>query len=187
MNMVIIAAIAANNVIGNDNKLPWRLPGDMKHFKETTTGGIVLMGRKTLESIGNKPLPNRCNIVLTKDTKLQDNFDGAFPKLVVCHSKEEAMKMCDSFSELPTIGKKTIFVIGGRSIYEDFIPMADTMILTRLNIDVDGDIKFPEYDKTVWDLVERKTFVEEKGFLSTVASELPIPFAIETYKRKENT
>lgn len=121
----IIAAISNNGVIGKDNKLPWHLPADLKHFKELTTGHTVVMGRKTFESIG-KPLPSRTNIVLTRDRSFR--HDG----ILVTHD----------FSTIHKI-KGEVFIIGGSDIYELFINEADRLYITRIHAVIHGDTHFP--------------------------------------------
>ena len=121
----IIAAISNNGVIGKDNKLPWHLPADLKHFKELTTGHTVVMGRKTFESIG-KPLPSRTNVVLTRDRSFK--HDG----VLVTHD----------FSAIHKI-KGEVFIIGGSAIYELFINEADRLYITRIHATIHGDTHFP--------------------------------------------
>lgn len=121
----IIAAISKNGVIGIDNKLPWHLPADLKHFKELTTGHTVVMGRKTFESIG-KPLPSRTNIVLTRDRSFK--HDG----VLVAHD----------FNTIYNL-KKEVFIIGGKDIYELFINEAQRLYITRIHATIHGDTYFP--------------------------------------------
>lgn len=131
----IIAAIANNRVIGIDNSLPWNMPEDLKHFKETTTGHPVIMGRNTLLSIG-KSLPNRTNIVITKETEPgleQEN-------LVITHSPDEALQKAKS-----SPGSEEIFIIGGMSIYNQMIDKADKLYLTLIDKTFEGDAFFPKY------------------------------------------
>lgn len=122
--------MARDNVIGKDNDMPWHLPADLQHFKTITDGKPVLMGRKTYESIG-KPLPNRWNVIITRDTEYK--VDGA----TVVHSAEEALDLVKHNSE--------IMVIGGASIYEHFLPIADILYVTHIDADIDGDTRFPIY------------------------------------------
>ncbi len=138
----LIAVIGKNNELGKDNTLLWSMPADMKHFKETTTGHTVIMGRKTFESIG-KPLPNRKNIVITRDkTYLCDGVD-------VAHSPEEAIKK--------TGNEEEIFVIGGAEIYKQIMPIADKLYITHVDAeDKDADAFFPEIIPIVWNEVSRE-------------------------------
>lgn len=136
--IAIIAARAANGVIGKRNDLPWYLPEDLKRFKELTTGHTVIMGRNTYESIINrlgKPLPNRKNIVITRN-----------PDYVVAEGVEK-------FSSLPealTAQDSDVFLIGGQRIFEEGLGLADTLYLTELHKDYDGDVYFPEFDQSKW-------------------------------------
>jgi dihydrofolate reductase len=132
--ITLIAAVAKNRVIGRDNKLPWRLPADLAFFKKTTMGHPVVMGRKTFESIG-KPLPGRTNIVLTR----QPDYEAA--GCVVVRSIEEVLER---------FGDADLFVIGGREIYELFLPYAHRLLITMLDHEFEGDAFFPEIDPAVW-------------------------------------
>ena len=125
--ITIVAACSANRVIGKDNKLIWRVPGDLKRFKEMTTGHTVLMGRKTYESIG-KPLPNRRNVVISRN-----------PNLVI-----ENCLNYTSLTESLTMFKNDLFIIGGEEIYRQTLPYADRIELTLINKNFDGDAFFPE-------------------------------------------
>ena len=140
MIISIIAGMDKNRLIGQGNRLPWRLPADMKHFRRYTLGKPVLMGRKTFESIG-KPLPNRTNIILTHD--LDYRAEGC----VVTHSIEEALDRVSGCEE--------VMIIGGASIYELFLPRADRLYLTHVHDCFDGDIYFPPFDITDWQEVKR--------------------------------
>lgn len=128
----IIAALSKNRVIGKDNKLIWHLPEDLKRFKTLTSGHPIIMGRKTFESIG-KPLPNRTNIVITKDS-------GMHPRGVILkHNIEDAIK------EAKKIEKEEIFIIGGGQIYQQSIKLADRLYLTIIDKNFEGDAFFPDY------------------------------------------
>lgn len=131
----LIAAMARNRVIGLHNRLPWRLPADMKRFRELTTGHTIVMGRKTFDSLA-RPLPNRTNIVVTRDRAFRP--DGA----TVAHSVEDAIARAGADRE--------IFVIGGEQIYRQTLPVADRLYLTLVDSDFDGDAWFPEYDAKEW-------------------------------------
>lgn len=141
----IIAAVSKNWVIGKDGKLPWRLPEDLKRFKELTTGHPIIMGRKTYESIG-RPLPYRRNIVITRDM----NYEA--PECLVVHSVEEALDAANPVNE--------VFCIGGEEIYKEFLPLADKIYLTKINKDFDGDAFFPVVDWSEWEEVERKIGID---------------------------
>ena len=127
----LIAAISKNRQIGIHNQMPWHIPEDLKYFKKVTTGYPVIMGRKTFESIGH-PLPNRRNIVLTRDTTFTHEH------VEVLHSFEEALKLCYT---LPNS-----FIIGGGEIYRAFLPYADHLYLTLVDKVVEGDTSFPPYE-----------------------------------------
>ena len=126
----IILAMSKNNQIGMDNKLPWHIPEDLKYFKEKTKGHMVVMGRKTYESIG-RPLPNRKNIVLTRDTNFE--ADG----VTIVHSFEEALIMCSSIEEC--------YIIGGGEIYNLFLPFANRLYITIVDTVIEGDTTFLGY------------------------------------------
>lgn len=129
----IIVAASKNGVIGNNNSLIWKLPNDLKRFKEITTGNTVVMGRKTYESIG-RPLPNRRNIIITK--KIDYNIDDC----EVVNSLEEALMLCNN----------DCFIIGGGEIYKQILPITDIIYLTRIDEDFEGDTYFPELNKDEW-------------------------------------
>jgi dihydrofolate reductase len=131
----LIAAMARNRVIGLHNRLPWRLPADMKRFRELTTGHAIIMGRKTFDSLA-RPLPNRTNIVVTRDRAFRP--DGA----TVAHSVEEAVARAGTDRE--------IFVIGGEQIYRQTLPVADRLYLTLVDSEFEGDAWFPEYEPEEW-------------------------------------
>lgn len=128
---MVIAAVARNGVIGSDNALPWRLKADLAHFKCTTLGHPVVMGRKTWESLG-RPLPGRTNIVVSRKTGWR--AEGA----QIVDSLNAAVAAC--------AGAERIFVIGGAQLYALAVPMADRLILTEIQADVDGDARFPAFD-----------------------------------------
>ena len=141
MIISLIAAMGRNRVIGKDNSLPWKLPEDMKRFKELTLGKPVIMGRKTFESIG-KPLPNRKNIILTR----YKNYKAK--ECIVVHSVEEALKTIK--------GNEEVMVIGGEQIFREFLQKADKMYLTFIDEYFEGDTYFPEYNKDEWKEVQRE-------------------------------
>ncbi len=143
MGISLIAALSNNSVIGVKGKIPWELKEDLTHFKETTLGSAIIMGRKTFESIG-KPLAERLNIVMTSNPKGLDGIQEV-------SSIENAIKVGLNFSE-------NIFVIGGQSIYETFLPISTKMYLTFIDIEVSGDTFFPKWDKSEWEEVSRKRF-----------------------------
>jgi dihydrofolate reductase len=141
MRVSLIAAMAENRVIGAHNTLPWRLPADLKHFRQLTSGHHVIMGRRNYESIG-KPLPQRTNIVVTR------NRHYCAPGCVVVHSLEEALQRAESDPE--------IFVIGGAEIYRQALARAERLYLTLVHAAIEGDTYFPEFDPDQWDEISRE-------------------------------
>ena len=138
----IIVAVSANNVIGNEGDLPWRLPDDLRRFKAVTMGKPIIMGRKTCESIG-KPLPGRQNIVITG----QAGFDA--PGCDVVGSKEAALAAAGDAAE--------VMVIGGSQVYALFLPDAGRLYLTRVHAELEGDVHFPDVASDDWRLVAAET------------------------------
>ena len=136
MNINIIAAISLNNVIGSNGTIPWDIPEDLKHFKKITTGHVVIMGRKTFESLGSKALPNRTNIVISSDNSI------ASDEITVYTSIEDALMHLSDREE--------VFLIGGYHIYKTGLPYADKLYLTVVNKYVKGDTVFPIYDQSEW-------------------------------------
>lgn len=143
MIISVIAALAENNVIGKRNSLPWYLPADLAHFREITTGKPVIMGKNTYDSIG-RPLPNRLNIVLSNDRN--SKIEGC----LVANSLEEALNY--------VLGAEEVMIIGGASIYKQFLPVAARMYLTRIHHDFEGDVYFPEFDEKEWQENSREDF-----------------------------
>ena len=137
--------MARNRVIGRHNALPWRLPVDMRHFRELTTGHPVLMGRKTFESLG-RPLPNRTNIIITSDRHY------APPGCLVAHSLDEALAL--AVPHAPP-NDPEIFVIGGERLYTQMLSRADRLYMTLVETDAEGDAWFPEFDLGSWREIRR--------------------------------
>ena len=149
MKITLVAAIASNNVIGKENSLPWNIPEDLKRFKQMTSGNTILMGRKTFDSIG-RPLPNRQNIVMTKDK----NFE------------QEGIKVINDFDEALELIKESnedVFVIGGSKIYELFEPVANSLAITRILKDFEGDAFFPDINWDLWQIEKEEKFFDEKS------------------------
>lgn len=140
MIISLIAALTENRVIGKNNDLPWHLPDDMKYFMKTTSGHHVIMGRKNYESIPEKfrPLPNRTNIVVTR----QKNYRAENCQVV--NSLEEALQIAQ------TANQQEVFIIGGAEIYRQGFPKATRLYLTEIDGVVEGDTYFPEFDKINW-------------------------------------
>ncbi|WP_400162756.1 dihydrofolate reductase [Brevibacillus sp. TJ4] len=141
----LLVAYAKNQVMGKDGTMPWHLPADLKHVKEITTGKTIVMGRKTLESIG-KPLPNRRNVVLTR------NRDFHMPGVEVVHSKDEVLALGD------------VIIFGGAEIYRQFLDEVERMYITEIDLETEGDTFFPEWDRSAFTLVDkRQGIVDEKN------------------------
>lgn len=162
--MEIIVAADENWAIGRNGALLWHLPEDMKFFKNTTTGNIVVMGRKTLDSFpGGRPLKNRMNVVLS------GNPDFSREGTVVVHSVTEALEYVKQFED------SRIFIAGGGHIYKEFLPYCDTAYVTRIYKSYEADTYFPNLDRDEeWDLCEQSEKREHEG----------IPFAFTVYRRK---
>ena len=155
----IIVAADENNVIGKDNDLIWHLPDDLKFFKNLTSGHPIIMGRKTFESIG-RPLPNRTNIIITRDTAFQ--ADGC----VVVHSLGEALGKTKN---------QDVFIVGGEQVYRLALPKTDRVHLTRVHHSFDGDRFFPELGKE-WVEVESNEHPEDEKH--------PYSFTFKTYEKR---
>jgi dihydrofolate reductase len=135
----IIVAVAQNNAIGKDNGLLWHLPDDLIRFKKITSGHPVIMGRRTWESLPKRPLPNRRNIVISDIPG--DRLEGA----EIASSIDHALSLCDPSEEN--------FVIGGASVYSQFLPLCKRLYLTKVNKDFEGDVFFPALDPGEWNLL----------------------------------
>jgi len=137
MEIIIIAAMAENRVIGKNNALPWSLKADMAHFKELTTGWPCIMGRKTWESLPKRPLPRRPNIIISRSLPAD-----AAPQAAVFPSLQEAVQHCADYQK--------IFICGGASIYREALALADKIELTVIHQQYEGDAFFPEIDPAQW-------------------------------------
>jgi dihydrofolate reductase len=144
--LVIVAAVAENGVIGQGGSLPWRLKSDMKHFRATTMGKPVVMGRKTYLSLA-RPLVGRTNIVVSRDRTF------AAPGVLAAPSLEAALAAARG--DALRRGEAEIAVIGGADIYAQTMPLAGRLVITRVHLQPDGDTKFPAVDPDVWQEVER--------------------------------
>lgn len=144
----IVVAYARNRVIGRDNDLPWRLPGDLAHFKRATMGCPIIMGRKTWESLG-RPLPGRLNVVISRNRAYA--AEGA----TLCASLEDALRAC---TDAPRA-----CVIGGEQLFRDALPVTDEIIATEIDAEVEGDTFFPEIEAGDWEETERLPQPEENG------------------------
>ncbi|MDF3035029.1 MAG: diacylglycerol kinase [Paucimonas sp.] len=145
--LTLIVAIDAHRGIGVNNTLPWRLPEDLAHFKRTTSGHTVIMGRKTFDSIG-RPLPNRRNIVITR------NSDWRHEGTETAGSIEQAIKLAGAEDE--------IFIIGGAQIFADALPLAGKLIVTEIDTGFDCDTFFPEINRSVWKETAREKHRSEQ-------------------------
>jgi len=141
--VALVVAIAGDGVIGRDGALPWSLPADLKHFRTLTTGHHVVMGRKTHASIG-RALPGRTNLVLTRHP--EQVAPGCHPVATL----DEALRVARD------AGETTCFVIGGAGVYAQALPLAQRIHLTEVHAAVDGDVRFPELDRTRWREVSRE-------------------------------
>ncbi len=144
----LIVAASINNAIGKENQLLWHLPNDLKFFKNTTWGGVVIMGRKTFESV-NKPLPGRTNIVITK----QPNWNA--DNVVVANSLEDALEKATA------LNFKEIFIIGGGEIYKQSIEIANRIYLTKVHTEIDGDTFFPDLNND-WKMISNRDFKSDE-------------------------
>lgn len=161
--IALVVAAARNGVIGVDNRLPWRLPGDLRHFKAVTLGKPVVMGRKTFESIG-RPLPGRHNIVVSRDPAY------AAEGVEVVHSVEAALIRAGQAARKARA--EEVSVIGGAEIYRQVLPRASVIHLTRVELDVEGDAFFPLPDPKQWHCVESRR-----------ASDDGVAYSLERYLR----
>ncbi len=161
MKVTLIVARARNGVIGRGNALPWRLPEDLAHFKRTTMGHPIIMGRRTWDAIG-RPLPGRRNIVVTRDAAWA--ADGAERAASVA----EAIAACGDATDA--------FVIGGAQIYRVAMPLADALVVTEIDRDIDGDTLFPPIDPSAWQETTRERHVG--------AAPDALPFAFVHYARR---
>ena len=155
----LIVAISENNAIGKAGDLLCHLPNDLKHFKELTTGATVVMGKKTFFSLPRRPLPNRRNIVLTRDTAF------AYDNTEVAHSIHELQSMLQT--------NEHVFIIGGGEVYKQFMPLADELHITHIHhIWEDADTFFPQIDPTIWRCTseERNNPDEKHAFAYTFAT-----------------
>ncbi|MGC1390603.1 MAG: dihydrofolate reductase [Bacteroidales bacterium] len=158
----IIVAVSEDRGIGKDNELLWHISGDLKRFKRLTSGNTVIMGKKTWESLPHKPLPGRKNIVLTDVP--QEYIENS----VTAYSIEDALSKCGPDEE--------IFIIGGGSIYRQFMPIADRLYITHVHKKAPADIYFPEIDLSIWEVTEKEEFKTD--------NDIGIPYTYAIYERK---
>jgi dihydrofolate reductase len=158
----IIVAVSEDWGIGKDNELLWHISEDLKRFKRLTSGNTVIMGKKTWESLPRKPLPGRKNIVLT------DNPKESIENSVTAYSIDDALSKCRQDEE--------IFIIGGGSVYRQFMPLADRLFITHVHKKASADVYFPEIDSEIWEIAE------EKEFRSNEINSIPYTYRI--YKKR---
>lgn len=163
MNISIIAAMSDNRIIGKNNELLWYIKDDLKRFKKITNNSVVIMGRKTYESLPNGPLKNRLNIVLTTDT------DVKYDKCIMGYGIDDAIHKARYWSD-----NGDVFIIGGGKIYEQFMSITDKMYLTVIHKVFIGDTYFPKINKNQWKLID-----------SVDKNESGISFSYLTYVRTE--
>lgn len=150
MAITIIVAKSNNGIIGKDGDLPWRLPEDLKRFKRLTTGNIVVMGRKTYDSIG-RPLPNRKNIVISRNTSLRiEGVEVEYDLIDVLKRNQE----------------ENVYVIGGGQIYVDALPFTEKLEVTEVDVELVGDTSFPEIDSSQWKEIFREKRVDPESNLT---------------------
>ena len=158
-----VVAMDQNRVIGSNNDMPWHLPNDLQHFKNITTGHTIVMGRKTFDSIG-RVLPNRKHIVLTRS-------EQSFPEEVeVVRNTDEILQYAKDHEA------EEIFIIGGGELFKQMMPYVDKMYITLIEESFEGDVFFPEFDESEWELIEK-----EKGEKDELN---PYNYYFLTYERK---
>lgn len=164
MKIIAVVAAAQNDVIGIENKMPWHLPDDFKHFKSLTSGHIILMGRNTWESIGEKPLPNRKNWILTSKFSRNDDQVRTFSNI------ESAI------STAQELNADKLFVIGGSQVYNATMDLIDTIVMTRVHTTIEGgDAFFPKIDPNKWVLTA--------NVLNKKDDKHPFDFSFETWEK----
>ena len=168
MDLIISHVVAMSNnwVIGVNNDLPWSLKDDLAHFKEYTTGKIIVMGRKTFESIG-RPLPNRINYVISSTL---ENVEG----VSIFTNLEDAIEAAKAYSLDKHIANE-VAIIGGGYLFRDSMDTFNKLVLTRVNCSIDGDVYYPEIDFNNWELVSSEKFLKNK--------DNQYDFAVETYNK----
>jgi dihydrofolate reductase len=160
MDIIIIAAMAANRVIGCKNRIPWSIPEDLRQFKEKTLGHALIMGRKTYESLG-RPLEGRKNIVISRSRDLR------LPGCTVVPDLHQALELCT--------GLEKAYIIGGGQIFRLGLAVADTLILTFLERDIAGDTTFPDFSGLGFVEINKERFIADE------------PFSVITYQRRTNS
>lgn len=169
----MIWAMSNNRVIGKDNKLPWHLPDDLRHFKRTTLGAPIIMGRLTFESTGGA-LPGRTNIVVTSGNLggIADSADN----VVLAASIDEALTIGQR--QAASDGRERCFVCGGSAVYASSLERADELFVTAVDVEVEGDVFFPEFDLAAFELVQREDHEKDERHIHA--------FSFLHYRRKPN-
>ena len=161
-----VVALSNNRVIGKDNDLPWNLKTDLKHFREYTTNKILIMGRKTFESIG-RPLPNRTNIIVSKTIQ---SVAGAEVFSDLNSALNKAKENCETFD------KNEIVIIGGGFLFNDTLDIVNKLVLTRVDCEIDGDIFYPEIDLLNWNKISSEKYLKD--------NENEFDFVVEVFTKK---
>ena len=162
MKLAIIVATDEQGLIGKDNDLPWKLSADLQYFRKVTMGKPIIMGRRTHESIG-RPLPGRGNIIITSDKTYR--AEGC----IVTHSMSQAIKACENAQE--------VMIMGGASLYQQWLPTADKIYLTQVHATLEGDTWFPDWNKEQWHEVSKEAYpADEKN---------EYPYSFILYERKK--
>ncbi len=154
--VTLVVARARNGVIGVDNRLPWHLPEDLKHFRALTMGHSIVMGRRTFESIG-RPLPGRRTIVVTRDRA------RSWPGVECADSFRAALAQAAAPGDDPAIATDEVFVIGGAQLFAEALPLADRAIVTEIDLEVEGDVHFADLDAAAWDIHARDAHRSSNG------------------------
>ena len=160
-----VVALSNNRVIGKDNDLPWNLKTDLKHFREYTTNKILIMGRKTFESIG-RPLPNRTNIIVSKTIQ---RIEGAEVFSDLKSALNKAKENCE------THDKNEIVIIGGGFLFNDTLDIVNKLVLTRVDCEIDGDIFYPEIDLLNWNKISSEKYLKD--------NENEFDFVVEVFEK----
>jgi dihydrofolate reductase len=150
MQLAMIAALTSQHVIGKDGRLPWHLPADLAHFKRTTLHKAIIMGRHTFASLGQKPLPQRYNIVLS--AHLPEPAPGS--AYVVARNVVEAISLAQAY------GGAEVMVIGGAAVYQAFLPYVTRLYLSWVHAEYPGDVFFPHYAKEAWQVVNEEVYAD---------------------------
>ncbi len=166
----MIAAVARNGVIGHDQDIPWRIPSDFAFFKRTTMGKPMVMGRKQFETVG-KPLPGRTNIIVTADTGFKS--EGT----VVVHTLDEALRIAGEIAERD--GVDEIMIIGGGTVYRQMMPRADRLYVSHVELEPEGNVRFPDIDPEVWQVVAEPEVTPDPRDAA--------PYRVKVYERRRRS